>query len=38
MLISRLCPVDYHRYHFPVAGMAEPVWINGALYLVSPLA
>jgi hypothetical protein len=20
MLISRLCPVDYHRFHFPVAG------------------
>src|SRR3954466_12382968 len=21
MLISRLCPVDYHRFHFPVAGL-----------------
>jgi hypothetical protein len=21
MLISRLCPVDYHRFHFPVAGV-----------------
>ncbi|MGB0745204.1 MAG: archaetidylserine decarboxylase [Opitutales bacterium] len=39
MLISRLCPVDYHRYHFPVAGVAEaPVLINGPLYSVSPLA
>ena len=39
MLISRLCPVDYHRYHFPVSGVAEaPVLINGPLYSVSPLA
>ena len=22
MLISRLCPVDYHRFHFPVGGLA----------------
>ncbi|MGB1126875.1 MAG: phosphatidylserine decarboxylase [Opitutales bacterium] len=39
MLISRLCPVDYHRYHFPVAGMAgAPRLINGSLRSVSPLA
>lgn len=39
MLISRLCPVDYHRYHFAVSGIAEaPVIINGPLYSVSPLA
>lgn len=39
MLISRLCPVDYHRYHFPVSGAAEtPVLINGPLKSVSPLA
>lgn len=39
MLISRLCPVDYHRYHFPVAGQAgAPVTINGHLRSVSPLA
>ena len=39
MLISRLCPVDYHRYHFPVGGEAEaPVLINGHLRSVSPLA
>lgn len=39
MLISRLCPVDYHRYHFPVSGtVEEPVLINGPLYSVSPLA
>ncbi len=39
MLISRLCPVDYHRFHFPVAGTAgEPRLINGFLYSVSPIA
>ena len=39
MLISRLCPVDYHRYHFPVSGDAEsPVLLNGHLRSVSPLA
>jgi phosphatidylserine decarboxylase len=39
MMISRLCPVDYHRFHFPcagVAGTAQP--IKGALYSVSPIA
>jgi len=39
MLISRLCPVDYHRFHFPVAGRpGEPRLINGWLYSVSPVA
>ncbi len=39
MLISRLCPVDYHRFHFPVAGTpGEARLINGWLYSVSPLA
>ncbi len=39
MLISRLCPVDYHRFHFPVAGTpGESRLINGWLYSVSPLA
>ena len=39
MLISRLCPVDYHRFHFPVAGQpGEPRLINGWLYSVSPVA
>lgn len=39
MLISRLCPVDYHRFHFPVAGVpGEPRLINGFLYSVSPVA
>ena len=39
MLISRLCPVDYHRFHFPVAGVpGESRLINGFLYSVSPVA
>lgn len=39
MLISRLCPVDYHRFHFPVAGKpGEARLINGFLYSVSPIA
>ena len=39
MVLSRLCPVDYHRFHFPVAGVAgAPRLINGPLYSVNPLA
>ena len=39
LLISRLCPVDYHRFHFPVSGTpGEPRLINGFLYSVSPIA
>ena len=39
MLISRLCPVDYHRFHFPVAGVPdESTLIKGFLYSVSPVA
>jgi phosphatidylserine decarboxylase len=39
MVLSRLCPVDYHRFHFPVAGVAHPpVLINGPLYSVNPIA
>jgi phosphatidylserine decarboxylase len=39
MLISRLCPVDYHRFHFPVSGIpGEPRLIEGWLYSVSPVA
>lgn len=39
MLISRLCPVDYHRFHFPVNGIpGESRLINGWLYSVSPVA
>ena len=39
MLISRLCPVDYHRFHFPVAGVpGETRHINGPLFSVNPIA
>jgi len=39
MLISRLCPVDYHRFHFPVSGTpGEPRLIQGWLYSVNPVA
>jgi phosphatidylserine decarboxylase len=39
MTISRLCPVDYHRFHFPVAGVPDEArLINGCLYSVSPIA
>ena len=39
MLISRLCPVDYHRFHFPVAGRSGAArTLEGSLRSVSPLA
>jgi phosphatidylserine decarboxylase len=39
LILSRLCPVDYHRFHFPCAGTpGEPRLINGPLYSVSPIA
>jgi len=39
MLLSRLCPVDYHRFHFPCPGQAGiPRFINGWLYSVNPIA
>lgn len=39
MMIARLCPFDYHRFHFAhdaVPSTAE--WINGYLYSVNPIA
>ena len=39
MISLRLCPTDYHRYHFPLGGTVSPVTrINGELYSVSPIA
>ena len=39
MVISRLCPVDYHRFHFAVAGAPrESRLVQGWLYSVSPIA
>lgn len=38
-VFSRLCPVDYHRFHFPVSGVpGNARLINGQLYSVNPLA
>lgn len=39
LLIFRLCPTDYHRYHFPLDGevLAETE-IDGDYYSVSPIA
>ncbi len=37
VVLSRLCPVDYHRFHFCTGGVAEaPVRIPGPLASVSP--
>jgi phosphatidylserine decarboxylase len=39
MIIVRLAPNDYHRYHFPFKGMAsESKKIEGSYYSVSPIA
>ena len=39
LVLSRLCPVDYHRFHFPVAGVpSETNLLNGPLYSVNPIA
>lgn len=39
LVLSRLCPVDYHRFHFPVAGVpGDTRLINGPLFSVSPIA
>jgi phosphatidylserine decarboxylase len=39
IVLSRLCPVDYHRFHFPVSGVAGTAkQIDGPLYSVNPIA
>ena len=39
LVLSRLCPVDYHRFHFPAAGTPDtPRLIDGSLFSVSPIA
>jgi len=39
LVLSRLCPIDYHRYHFPAAGTpSESRPLNGPLFSVSPIA
>ena len=39
MLIARLNPTDYHRFHFPVDGIARPYrTLPGPLFSVTPIA
>ncbi|WP_309379981.1 phosphatidylserine decarboxylase [Cerasicoccus frondis] len=43
LVLSRLCPTDYHRFHFPAAGVPgtpreTPREICGPLYSVNPVA
>ncbi|MCH9626828.1 MAG: Phosphatidylserine decarboxylase proenzyme 2 [Chlamydiales bacterium] len=39
MILARLCPTDYHRFHFPCDCTPGPSrLINGPLYSVNPLA
>lgn len=39
LILSRLCPVDYHRFHFPIAGTpGETRLIEGPLFSVNPIA
>ncbi len=38
-LIARLCPTDYHRFHFPVQGIpSHPKLIKGCYQSVNPIA
>lgn len=38
LLIARLCPVDYHRFHFPVSGrVIRHYRVPGALHSVNPV-
>lgn len=38
-IIVRLCPADYHRFHFPDSGIpGESKLINGHYYSVNPLS
>ena len=38
-VISRLCPIDYHRFHFCCSGIPQKAYtLPGPLYSVSPLA
>lgn len=39
LVIARLCPTDYHRFHFPCSGVpGQSKLINGPLFSVNPLA
>jgi len=39
LIIIRLAPYDYHRFHFPISGIvSQPIKIDGDLYSVNPIA
>ncbi|MBI3508363.1 MAG: phosphatidylserine decarboxylase [Chlamydiia bacterium] len=39
LLLVRLCPTDYHRFHFPCVGIpSRPRLIPGSLFSVNPIA
>jgi phosphatidylserine decarboxylase len=39
LLIARLCPLDYHRFHYPDDGRTwDSYRVHGALHSVNPLA
>ncbi|MFO7724500.1 MAG: phosphatidylserine decarboxylase [Oceanipulchritudo sp.] len=39
LVLSRLCPTDYHHFHFPVSGLlCHRHWMGRHLYSVSPFA
>ena len=39
VIIARLCPVDYHRYHFPCDGeVLKQYRVEGLLHSVNPVA
>lgn len=39
LVIARLAPQDYHRWHFPVSGQyGEPSVVPGELFTVNPIA
>ena len=39
LIICRLCPVDYHRYHFPISGkLTSAHTIHGEYHSVNPVA
>ena len=39
VIIARLCPVDYHRYHFPCSGkVLHQYRVGGLLHSVNPVA
>jgi len=39
LLLARLCPTDYHRYHYPDDGTTRAAWrVAGSLHSVHPVA